>query len=571
MSRSKQRADRIRAEVPILEVLATYGYRVTVGGDREQQFQCDLHGDGKDGKPSARVYPDEGHWFCVDVDAPVLTTDGWKRLGDVEPGVDTLLDGVGEWNTPPEYFDKGTRPVLTVSTSAGYEAVVTPDHEIFVVGKGWVRAQDIAIGDVVDIPKPKTPSFAQSRALPFSSSDLNERSFGTYPKLKLPTAWSEELGLVMGYIFGDGWITFRPSPKGSHVVGLTAHASDAEDARQVFSILRGWASGRGHESHRVDATTVNGRTYIQDQYVMTIGNRGLAEFFTRLGMGKQAPASERRLPSALWGAPEDAMRGFLRGMYATDGSFTRPSDRTAVRVDLYSVSRGFLRDVQLILLQFGIHSRLSGGTNRPSKLYSLQLATGEDVLRFRDRIGVSLPRKQAVLDGYTQPPNGRRTFKAVVSSVVESGVRQVADVAMPTEHSFLAGGIRVHNCFACVRSRDAIQTVREKEGLEFGAACSVLERRFNLPALPWEAEEDPHAWEAALEAPVITAADAHTRASRVVVSITREKSLPLPAVLLAWERLDYLASKLEQDSEGLLEEFTNFRRELIKQITSLPS
>jgi hypothetical protein len=126
-------------------------------------------------------------------------------------------------------------------------------------------------------------------------------------------------------------------------------------------------------------------------------------------------------------------------------------------------------------------------------------------------------------------------------------------------------------CFACARSRDAIQTVREKEGLEFGAACSVLERRFNLPALPWEAEEDSHAWEAALEAPVITAADAHTRASRVVVSITREKALPLPAVLLAWERLDYLASKLEQDSAGLLEEFTNFRRELIKQITSLPS
>ena len=65
MGRAKQAADRIRDEIPIVRVLADYGYTVhPEGGDREQQFSCDLHGDGHDTKPSARVYPDSASFHC---------------------------------------------------------------------------------------------------------------------------------------------------------------------------------------------------------------------------------------------------------------------------------------------------------------------------------------------------------------------------------------------------------------------------------------------------------------------------------------------------------------------------
>lgn len=61
--RAKQRAQRIRDEIPLAEVLHRYGYAVHPGsGDHEQQFSCDLHGDGNDTKPSARYYGD--HWYC---------------------------------------------------------------------------------------------------------------------------------------------------------------------------------------------------------------------------------------------------------------------------------------------------------------------------------------------------------------------------------------------------------------------------------------------------------------------------------------------------------------------------
>lgn len=71
MSRAQKRADRIRAEVPITRVLSDYGYNVReAGGDREQQFSCDLHGGGRDLSPSARVYPGSSSVYCFGCGRP---------------------------------------------------------------------------------------------------------------------------------------------------------------------------------------------------------------------------------------------------------------------------------------------------------------------------------------------------------------------------------------------------------------------------------------------------------------------------------------------------------------------
>jgi len=65
MGRAKQRADRIRAETSMLDLLVDYGYQVRAdGGDREQAFSCDLHGDGRDTRPSAIFYPRSNSFHC---------------------------------------------------------------------------------------------------------------------------------------------------------------------------------------------------------------------------------------------------------------------------------------------------------------------------------------------------------------------------------------------------------------------------------------------------------------------------------------------------------------------------
>lgn len=59
-----KRAKRIQESISIERVLQDMGYPVRGGGMREEQFPCDLHGDGRDGAYSARVYPDSNSWYC---------------------------------------------------------------------------------------------------------------------------------------------------------------------------------------------------------------------------------------------------------------------------------------------------------------------------------------------------------------------------------------------------------------------------------------------------------------------------------------------------------------------------
>ena len=69
MSSLHKRMARIKAVVKIDELLYDYGYKVHPdSGDREQQFSCDMHGTGRDNKPSARVYPSTGQWYCFACD-----------------------------------------------------------------------------------------------------------------------------------------------------------------------------------------------------------------------------------------------------------------------------------------------------------------------------------------------------------------------------------------------------------------------------------------------------------------------------------------------------------------------
>lgn len=66
---TKRRIDRIKQDLPITQVLHDLGYKVrSDAGNREQQFSCDLHGSGRDQKPSARVYPGSNAYYCFACD-----------------------------------------------------------------------------------------------------------------------------------------------------------------------------------------------------------------------------------------------------------------------------------------------------------------------------------------------------------------------------------------------------------------------------------------------------------------------------------------------------------------------
>jgi len=130
--RARAAADRIREHVPILRVLATLGFDVREdGGDREQQFRCDLHGTGHDDKPSARVYPDSNSWYCFGCGLtrdPIATLRAKQDLGFWQ-AVQVLEQAVGLKPLPMDYGSDERGEGHLAAVRAQLDPAITFDDE----------------------------------------------------------------------------------------------------------------------------------------------------------------------------------------------------------------------------------------------------------------------------------------------------------------------------------------------------------------------------------------------------------------------------------------------------------
>lgn len=149
MSRARKRADRIREQVPLDEVLYRYGYDLIPDADREQQFSCDLHGDGSDNKPSARFYPDSDSWYCFacsksrDAISTVMAKEGLS----FSEACSSLERAYG---LPPLPWENEDRP--KAQTEIEVEVVETPDlvsAHVLKTLKSFAMGKDMTLDDLL--------------------------------------------------------------------------------------------------------------------------------------------------------------------------------------------------------------------------------------------------------------------------------------------------------------------------------------------------------------------------------------------------------------------------------------
>lgn len=110
-------------------------------------------------------------------------------------------------------------------------------------------------------------------------------------------------------------------------------------------------------------------------------------------------------------------------------------------------------------------------------------------------------------------------------------------------------------CFACGRTRDVITTIREKEGKDFYTALGVIEKRFNLPPLPWADADDE---EEVTEEPLVpsrTHADFESEKKRLETYLLRRSQERVGGwrdLVKAWQAFDTIVLKPEEEAAPLL-------------------
>ncbi|MFC6864761.1 LAGLIDADG family homing endonuclease [Halomicroarcula sp. GCM10025817] len=373
---------------------------------------------------------------CVTGDTLISTENGLlpaEELYEQGAARDVVVDGRLSEETVKEassVYKTGEKDVYKLTTEEGYELRLTADHRVM-TDDGWVEAQNLAADDTVHVQNRKG-------------------SFGRHG--------SAEEGRVLGWAVGDGHLKHGEERAALNFYDEDAELSEqfAEDVNDIVREPTGTANYDIGVSDIARDDDYRGAQALEQR----IRSERLYEYAEDAGLVEE----KLQVPDAVMRGSEEMARGFLRGLFTADGGVQGTKEK-GNSVRLTSTSTDLLKQVQTLLLNFGIASKIyeerheagpqelpdgNGGTAMYDRQADHDLVIAKDnLVRFRDEIGFLLDSKNEALaerlESYDRGPYSEQ-FEATVESVEADGHETVYDLTEPDTHSFVANGLVVHNC-----------------------------------------------------------------------------------------------------------------------------
>lgn len=379
--------------------------------------------------PVPSLGPIEATNPCVTGETLVSTSLGLARIEDLyKSGMrpQVLVDG----RLSDVKFQNSTRIVKTgrklaykLTTEEGYELKLTGDHKVY-TDRGWVEALNLKKGDKI---------FISSR----------KGGFGV--------AGSLDEGQIMGWLVGDG--TMKASQATLSFFGDEKQELAPKFAQMVSHLVDG--TQRLNRAYSISVIDIDGRDEARVQ------SQRLSRYLNDNGISK---GSKLLVPERVLLGSEDMQKGFLQALFTADGHVAGTSEK-GVSVRLTSISEPLLKDVQRLLLNFGIESRIytdrrkegkrllpdgHGGMKEYLCKNYHDLVVSKSALRiFADEVGFLSEAKNSklirLLERYSRGPY-KQTFLARFKELVKGAVETVYDITEPATSSFIANGLVVHNC-----------------------------------------------------------------------------------------------------------------------------
>ncbi len=368
---------------------------------------------------------------CVTGDTLVATETGFRRIVDLVGGSATIINGDGDRVFVDRIFKTGTKPVFELKTASGYSVRLTADHRVRTLNRGDVPACQLTLDDVLVLERP---------------------GFGDD---FIPEAFGEVLGAAVG----DGCITKGRDQEFLFISLGESERAVAQHLQAAIAECKVWLNagdGRGLRDSEVTATETGLRVGTSVSAVLE-----RLRLYAMLASG----SSNKQFTDEVFRLDKRSIAAILRGLFTADGTVANYGEKSQY-VSLDSTSLELLRQVQMLLLGFGIKARIyenrramdqtkavlpdgHGGTKEyvVQQIHSLRISRSSRVTFEREIGFLSASAKAARLaELNTTVSTYKDHFTDRVKSVVPCGVEDVYDLTEPRSHHFVANGIVVHNC-----------------------------------------------------------------------------------------------------------------------------
>ncbi|MEU1395368.1 intein-containing DNA gyrase subunit A [Micromonospora zamorensis] len=324
-----------------------------------------VDGNGNFGSPGND--PAAAMRYCITADVRIRTADGSVRVGDIVPGAAAssetdidlkVRDRNGDLVRASKFFHSGEHPTLRLRTREGYELTGTYNHPV------------LCLVDVAGVPTLLWKLLAE-----ISPGDRVVLQRSVPDEIGYPMLEHVEAAVLAGAFVSEGWVSqgragFNNVDREFFVRVLAAYDLAVGGRRYVSE--RVIASGSTlHELDVQDLTSLN-KSLLGDM----VGARSAAKF----------------VPEFVWRGSAAVKRAFLQALFEGDGSSSL-LPRNTIQVSYSTRSERLAREVQQLLLEFGVISRQ---TRHDSGEIKVVVTNRRDARIFAAHVGF-LGRKQAKL------------------------------------------------------------------------------------------------------------------------------------------------------------------------------
>lgn len=380
---------------------------------------------------------------CLVADERVILSDGTiqkigkmgsSHLQDINCGVHMAMGRkVGKAS---RFHIYKKQPIIEIITETGKSVRGTYNQPILTqknMRQEWKRLDEMRIGDKVRV----LPNIECRR------KSLVETGWKDYPyhhkswHIKIPKFVDRDLASLFGYILADGWVS-------KNAVGLIVNNDEKDIAPEIIGMFnKCFDAPVASRVHKKASPKV---TYYE------VNRNHVAKLLMFL--------NEKRVPDSIFQSDDSVVASFLRWLYEGDGTVFSKG-RGSLSVSLRSNNLELLRDVHILLLRFGIHSRILWENvlrsveikgrkiiSKPSG--SLVIRRSESIIKFARHIGFASEKKKRRLGQAVEYAklHVHRIHKELTERVVQINKLQpedVFDIEVPKYHRFVANGLVVHN------------------------------------------------------------------------------------------------------------------------------
>ncbi|MCS4542003.1 MAG: ATP cone domain-containing protein [Euryarchaeota archaeon] len=352
---------------------------------------------------------------CVTRDTFVTTDEGLVRIDNLH-NPQRVLARDGAFHSIAWVGRTGFKEVYKIKTKAGYEVKATPDHRFLTANGIWKPARELTGNDRLVLQA--------------------DGKFGTFHV-------DRELALALGWLIGDGCLT-------RNLEDVILNFNTGEKL-EIMPVLKRYLD-------KLNKREIKSQFYGNE--VRLKYSSKIAKLFYDLGV-EPTETCKKAVPSSVFTMDRESVRNFLSALFSADSS-PQGNRRKGVSIRLVSVSLKLLKQVQLLLLQFGIYSRIyenrrnarwkflpdsKGGMKKYHCHAEHELViTRESMFKFIKEIGFCLSSKTLKFERIKPQRIFKENPNLQVETVEPIGVDEVYDLNEPTTNSFSANGIITHNC-----------------------------------------------------------------------------------------------------------------------------